>query len=80
MQVSITTIIFSTLVILLTLFKLYSIKKKGLKDFFKSFLTKKLIVLPIIALIYGVFMLINPDVEIQNPKTILTEYISSVTQ
>lgn len=60
--------------VLVTLYKLYSIRKNG----FKSFLTRKLIVLPIIALIYGAFILINPDVSIENPKTIITEYISSV--
>jgi len=73
-------IIVTILMVLATLFKLYSVKKNGFKNFFKSFVTKKLIVLPIVALIYGVYILSYPDIEIESPKTIITEYISSVMQ
>ena len=68
------SIIVTILFIALLAYKLYSIRKKGLKQA----LTQKLVVLPIVAIILGVFMLINPDFEMQNPKDLLTGFVAEI--
>ena len=67
------TIIVSTVFALIILFKLYNLRKKGIKETLKQ----ELIVLPIVAVVVGVFIVLNPGYELQSPKTMLTEFISS---
>ena len=68
------SIIVTIIFIALLAYKLYSIRKKGLKQALKQ----KLVMLPIVAIIIGAFMLINPDFEMQNPKDILTGFVSEI--
>ena len=68
------SIIVTSIFIILIAYKLYSIRKKGIKQA----ITQKLIVLPIVAIVIGAFMLINPDFELQNPKDTLTSLVSEI--
>ena len=68
------SIIVTSIFIILIAYKLYSIRKKGIKQA----ITQKLIVLPIVAIVIGAFMLINPDFELQNPKDMLTSFVSEI--
>lgn len=67
---AIVTIIFSFII----LFKLYSLRKNGIKETLK----RKIIVFPIIIGILGIFVLLNPEHTLQNPKDILTDFVSSI--
>ena len=70
------SIIITVLIILVMLAKFYNmfntIKKKGIK----GVLTQKLIMISVVGIIIGIYVLINPDATIENPKTLITEYVS----
>lgn len=51
-----------------------TIKKKGIK----GLLSQKLIMLAVVAVLFGIFTLIKPDLEIKNPKHIIGGYISQM--
>ena len=67
------TIIVSTVFALIILFKIYNLRKKGIKETLKQ----KLVVLPVVAVVVGIFMILNPEYELQSPKSMLTEFVSS---
>lgn len=78
-----TAIIVTIVIVLLVLYKLYSayktISKDGINGI-KGMLTKKLMMLAVVAVGVGVFVLIYPDVELQSPHHFVAEYISKVTE
>lgn len=60
------------IVIIAKFYNMFStVRKKGLK----GFLIQKGIMLSIVAVIFGAYVLINPDSEIINPKKVVTDYI-----
>ena len=75
-----TAIIVTVLMVLFVLFKIYNgyktISTKGIK----GLVTQKLGMLVVVGSVIGIFMLINPDFEMQNPKELITEYISTVVE
>lgn len=70
------TIIVTTIFSLMIIFKLYSLRKNGIKKTLK----RKLVVLPIVAVVVGMFILLNPEYEIKNPKDMLTDFVSSIIE
>ena len=77
---NIIAIIVTVLIALLVLFKIYNayntISKKGIKGLVRQ----KLGMLAVVGVVLGVFMLINPDFQIQNSKELIVEYISTVVE
>lgn len=70
------TIIVTTIFSLMIIFKLYSLRKNGIKKTLK----RKLVLLPIVAVVVGMFILLNPEYEIKNPKDMLTDFVSSIIE
>lgn len=80
---NITAIIIIGAIALLVLYKLYgaykAIRKDGINAI-KGMLTKKLIMLGVVAVGVGIFVLIYPDVELHSPHYFVTEYISELIE
>lgn len=66
------------LISLIVIVKLYNgfktISQKGIK----KFLTQKLIILVIVAIIFGLFILIYSDLQFQSPHQIVINYIAEI--
>lgn len=80
---NITAIIIIGAVALLVLYKLYGADKRIRKDGIngiKGMLTKKLIMLGVVAVGVGIFVLIYPDVELHSPHHFVIEYISKAVE
>ena len=61
------------LVIAIICIKIYMLRKKSIKQILKQ----KLIMLSIVAVVAGVLWLSVPGFEFENPKNIVTEYVSA---
>ena len=73
-----TTVLFAIIALIKFYNMFNTISKKGIKEFFKESFKKKLIALSVIAVIFGIYILFNPDFQFENPKNIISEYISSL--
>lgn len=67
-------ILISLFIAVVVLFKLYTVRKKGIK----TVLRQKLMTLPVIAIIFGVITLIYPNFNIADSKQVIIDYIDVV--
>lgn len=70
------TIIITMIFSIITLFKLYFLFKNGIKKSLK----RKLVMLLVVAPMLGIFMFLNPEYKILNPKDMFKDFVSLVIE
>jgi hypothetical protein len=71
-----TTALFVIIAIIKFYYMFKTISEKGIKEFFKDSFKKKLIAFTIITVIFGIYILFNPDFQFENPKDMIGEYVT----